>query len=145
MALDEYRVWQRVLEEPRQEVPGEVLYRLAVLSAQALRDYGALGKSRSGTVPGAGRLEDWERENLACIRGLFRLTAGKPLSEERILPRGRQGADGGLLYRRALEQLQEYTALSAQPRYGVVFGEMARRQTRTCAEIARILGESSKK
>ena len=141
MEMDEYRVWQRVLEEPRQEMPGEALYRLAALSVQALRDYGALGQNRAAI----GKLEGWERENLACIRGLFRLTAGKPLPEERMLPRGRRGADGGVLYRRALEQLQEYTALSAQPRHGVVFGEMARRQSRICAEIARMLGEISRK
>ena len=143
MDASEYRIWQRVQEGPRQEALGETLYRMALHSRQAVEDYRRLcRRDRARGGQSARLLEQWEGENLGCIRGLFFLTAGKSLCPGRQEPE-RHDPDGNLLYRRALEQLQEYTALSAQPHFGVVFGEMARRQGRICETLVRNLGECS--
>ena len=143
MDASEYRIWQRVQEGPRQEALGEALYRMALNSLRAMADYRRLyRRDRAQGGQSARLLEQWEGENLGCIRGLFFLTAGKPLRSGKQEPE-RHDPDGNLLYRRALEQLQEYTALSAQPHFGVVFGEMARRQSRICETLVRNLGECS--
>lgn len=138
MEIGEYKVWQRVLEEPGQEAIGEALHRMAQQSRRALLDYRALAEHRrAGTDNGARKLEQWERENLEVLLGLFRLSTGKTMGTEGKMCLAYQKPEYTFLYRRALEQLQEYTAMSAQPHYGVVFGEMAGRQRRICEGIAR--------
>ena len=136
MDASEYTVWQRVLEEPRQEALGAVLHRLAGQSRRAIRDYRVCFRGRGN----AGReLERWEGENLEALLGLFRLSVGRPMDTGAVEQDGRN-PEGGFLFGRALEQLQEYTALSAQPRFGVVFGEMALRQRQICDRLTRLVG-----
>ena len=137
----EAQIWNRVFAQPRQQAMGEQLYALARLSTQALKDYRALGnKSRRMALAA-----EWEGENLECLRGMFLLETGR---EPRILPETSgscRGREGECLYRRAMEQMQTYTALSAQPGYGVAFGEMARRQAKICEGILGFLGEEKQK
>ena len=133
----ESQIWSRVFAQPRQQAMGEQLYALARISTQALKDYRALGEKSRRMGLTAGH----EKENLDCLRGMFRLETGRelrPFPEDSGSCRGR---GGDCLYRRAMEQMQTYTALSSLPGYGVTFGEMARRQVKICEGILGFLGE----
>ena len=136
-------IWQRVCSQPRQQAMGEQLYQLARLSSQALEDYRLLAaRIRSER---ARQLVRWEGENLSALRGLFLLATGREMGPFSGTSGDRRSREGALLYRRAVEQMQAYTALTAQPYYGISFGELARRQGKICDGLAGSLGKTWEK
>ena len=141
----EMAIWKRVCAQSRTQALGEQLYQLARLSSMALEDYrllAAQSRDRSGRV---WQLVRWEEENLSALRGMFLLDTGREMGPFPQAPGVRWGREADLLYRRAVEQMQAYTALSAQPYYGISFGEMARRQGKLCDGLVGWLGGRQRK
>lgn len=138
----EQQVWQRVFaQSPAQ--PGREDLRMLMLSAMEL----AAGyRLLTGVLTGSAReraMRLWEDEqsNIACLKGMQRLSGGaegkpKTLSApsepaRKVLEKSYHGT------RRALT---EYTARLADPEFGSVFQKMADREREHCAILMELLG-----
>lgn len=138
----EQQVWKRVFAHPQMSSGDEDLH-LLVLSAREL----AAGYRRlTGILTGRDkervkRLWEGEEANIACLRGIHRLSGGaeetvKPLSApnepvRRVLEKS---------YYRTRRAMTEYTARLADPEFGIIFQKMAGREQEHCAILAALLG-----
>lgn len=137
----EQRVWQRVFSQPEQEIGGLSLGELALQAQEAAAVYRRMLQEASGKRRELlKRLLEAECANLACLKGLH-LLSGSDTRKLLCAAAGRAGEGRPeACYRSAHCLLLEYTARSAQPQFGVVFQEMARRQAQSCGILAELLG-----
>ena len=135
----EQRVWQRVMQ-PGQQTQTD-LKPLAMESQGAMAEYRQLLKSRVESIRELGRqLVKTEQENLANLRGLHYLQTGEPMKLPMVsaLP-----ADLKRMVRRYHSSRRiwlEYVSRSAEPEWGTVYGEMAKRQEQQCDRLCQLLG-----
>ena len=135
----EQRVWQRVMQQPQAEA--SPLKAIAVEVQAAMAEYRQLLKSRVESHRELGkRLLTAEQENLACLRGLHYLQTGEPMKLPMVsaLP-----ADLKRMVRRYHSSRRiwlEYVSRSAEPEWGTVYGEMAKRQEQQCDRLCQLLG-----
>lgn len=135
------QIWQRVFA-PIQEPVREDLVNLLTQAARTM----GMCRVIAGTVPTgarqqAGLLYQGARENVLCLEGICRL-AGRKAGKFCTLPAETGRADRLLeiCYHRCRQAMGDYTARSADPAFGAVFREMARREGENCWRIAWILG-----
>lgn len=139
----EERVWQRVLGQPGPEPSGEDLRPLMQQLQEQLGAYKKLWSQASGRSRELlRRLQEGERENLACLKGIQTLRGG-PMPKGNPLSGGREPAEKTLerCYHRSRRLMAEYTARSAGAEFGGVYHVMAERQRVLCALTAEVLGE----
>ena len=139
----EERVWQRVLGQPGPEPAGDDLRPLMQQVQEQMGGYKKLWSQASGRSRELlHRLQEGERENFACLKGIQILRHG-PVTKSKPLPGVREPA-GKILewcYHRSRRLMGEYTARSAGSEFGAVFYVMAERQRMLCALAAEALGE----
>ena len=139
----EERIWQRVLGQPGPEQMGEDLRPLMQQVQEQMGAYKKMWSQASGRSRELlRRLQEGERENFACLRGI-QLLRNAPAPKGDLLPGGGGPARKILerCYHRSRRLMGEYTARSASSEFGAVFYGMAERQRMLCALVAETLGE----
>ena len=135
----EKRVWQRVMQQTQPE--NTALKSLAMESQEAMTEYRQLLKAKVESIREVGRqLLKAEQENMACLRGMHYLQTGEPMKLPMVsaLP-----ADLKRMVRRYHSGRRiwlEYVSRSAEPEWGTVFGEMAKRQEQQCDRLCQLVG-----
>lgn len=138
----EQQVWQRVFAQ-LQAQPGQEDLRMLALSAMELA---AGHRLLTGLLTGSAREQAvrlWEEElaNIACLKGMQRLSGGAEVTGR--MPNAPKEPARRLLeksYHRTRRAVTEYTARLADPEFGAVFQKMADREREHCAVIAELLG-----
>ena len=135
----EQRVWQRVMQQPQAET--SPLKAIAVEVQEAVGEYRQLLKSRVESHRELGRrLLAAEQENLACLRGIHYLQTGEPMKLPMVNTIPVDLRRFVRRYHSARKLLTEFTARSAEPEWGCVFCEMARRQQMQCDRLCQLVG-----
>ena len=141
-AKQEQQIWQRVFAQPRAAGQEDLRgLQLSVMELMAIYRhlYGeALAKSRDRIRS----LFRGERENLACLRGMCRLSGGAEGKEKTMtVPKLAAEKLLQLCYHKTRQAMAEYTARSVDPEFGEVFRQMAQREGEHCAILVQLLGD----
>ena len=136
----EQRVWQRVRGTKEPDAgPEEKQLLLEAMEMAAV--YGALLKNASEQSRELLlRLQEGERANIACLKGIARLRRQE--LPGKILPPGREPPQKMLerCYHRSRRAMLAFLAQSAVGEFGEVYRAMADREGRHCAWLAQLLG-----
>lgn len=137
----EAQVWQRVLAAPQARQTAD-LRQLLILSGDLAAVYRRLVQDN----PGKERLKklyEGELADMACLRGMCALS-GETVKSQIPQPSQEKGMKAlPQCFHRARRAAAEYTARIADPEFGVIFEELAKRQRERCVLILGILGGRS--
>ena len=128
--IKESQIWQRVRGES--DRAGEL--------RQMLTDQGQLWSRYRQMARRGGKwrlLLEQKESQIACLRGLLRLTTGQSAAHPR--PTESQ-ADLPQCMAREQVFLQELTRLKRDPEWGPVYGVLAESQTRQCRILLELIG-----
>ncbi len=133
----EQRVWQRVLNQSAGKQ--EDLRGLILTAAEAL----AASRSLAGSLAGRPREQmkrilELQQRNLQALKGMQRLSGGqnRPVKVDVESPRNALETQ----YYRIRKLRTEYTARTADPEFGPIFQQLARREEEACCLLMEILG-----
>ena len=135
----EREVWQRVRGET--DLPGE----LKTLAAREWADaavYLMLSRQMQGQQKAALRkLFEQEQNHAACLRGIYLLLTGEPLTA-RTSPPAPEPPEITLkkCCGRKLRAAAAYEALSGTAEYGPVFAQLARQEREQCRVLLELMG-----
>lgn len=138
----ERQVWQRVLAQPPAQTGREDLRMLMLAVMETAAGYRLL----TGMLTGKARervrgLWEGEQANLACLRGMQRLSGGGE-DKSKTIPLPSEPARKLLekSFYRTRRAMAEYAARLADPEFGVVFQAMADREQAHCVVLVELLG-----
>ena len=137
----EQQVWQRVMA--RQEMPrGDDLRTLLLAAMEQSGSFRRLSEALSGKQRElVKQLYEAQQAGVACLKGIAALSHQGEEALKLWSPAKEPAAK--LLekcYHRSRRCLVEYTARCADPEFGPVFQQLARREEQICAQIAQLLG-----
>lgn len=138
----ETRVWKRVRGEACEEQPQTGVQGLAAAELAESAVYLMLSRQLQGHEKAMLRqLFEAERNHACCLKGIYLLTTGTPLSL-RTPPPVPETPDLALrkCYARTLQALNEYESRRDHPEYGHVFRQLAEDERKHCMMILELVG-----
>ena len=142
MEQKEKQVWQRVFEQHPEPLNTDI-QTLAAEAMEAAGVYRNLARVTTGREKELLKvLLEEEQKNLSCLKGLYRMQAGRQLKQHRSPAQPRPEVSTLMKrYHCARRALTEYTARSAEPEWGCVYLAMAKRQEQQCDRLTQLLGQ----
>lgn len=141
--FEEEQVWRRVLGNEEESPEGMDLRALLLSAMEAAAAYRQLSELVAGKQKErVRRLYEGEQANIACLRGMHRLSSGTVMKPKAMRVAGEPAAK--LLekcYHRTKQAMTEYTARTVDREFGAVFQKMADREREHCVLITELLGE----
>ena len=144
------RVWQRVQQknepifigQPAPPVAAASLDRLIRQAWQCALAYQALSRRVDRRDGAALRsLARQKQAQAACLKGLCAITGEGCPARPHHSPRNQPPATAlRQCYGMELQALQDYEALSADPRQGQIYGQLAQQQKKLCLQLVTLLG-----
>lgn len=142
----ETRVWKRVRGETCEEQPQAGLQGLAAAELAESTVYLMLSRQLQGHEKAILRqLFEEEQNHACCLKGIYLLTTGTPLSL-RTPPPVPETPELALrkCYARTLQALKEYESRREHPEYGHVFRQLAEDERKHCFMILELLGRTKR-
>ncbi len=139
----EQRVWKRVREG---ESPQSGLQQLVAAEQSEATELLMLSRQFQGHQKELlRRMFQQEQSHAACLRGMHRITQGKPLAVQTPAPKAEKLTVAlQKCYGRKLRTAQEYESRSSDQEYGFVFSQMARQEQEHCTALLELLGSLGK-